>query len=210
MKRFFCILVKQSFWRKFGFQCPQSLHRIKNLSFLPHLIKSTVPWRHIRISDLQDYFQLSPEQWDDCLASHEFKLQEHPQLMQVGNVKGPKGPKGDSPAPVWKRPYERRHKVALSSPHSLILLLAFSILPPVLLALAVIPAPSAGALHFVHNWVLGHPVCHSGPLGTIPPTLFAPLFFSPRFLVTQLVIPALLVPYPLPYFHHSSSHLGSW
>ena len=85
MKRFFCILVKQSFWHKFGFQCPQSLHRIRNLSFLPHLIKSTVPWRHIRISDLQEYFQLSPEQWDNCLASHEFKLQEHPQLMRVGD-----------------------------------------------------------------------------------------------------------------------------
>ena len=85
LKRFFCILVKQSFWRKFGFQCPQSLHRIRDLSFLPHLIKSTVPWRHIRISDLQDYLQLGPEQWDDCLASHEFKLEEHPQLLQVGN-----------------------------------------------------------------------------------------------------------------------------
>ena len=69
MKRFFCMLVKQSFWRKFGFQCPQSLHRIKDLSFLPHLIKSTVPWRHIQIPDLQDYLQLGPEQWDACLAS---------------------------------------------------------------------------------------------------------------------------------------------
>ena len=85
MKRFFCMLVKQSFWHKFGFQCHQSLHRIKNLSFLPDLIKSTVPWRHIRIRDLQDYLQLSPEQWDACLASPEFKLQEHTQLMQVGN-----------------------------------------------------------------------------------------------------------------------------
>ena len=85
MKRFFCILVKQSFWHRFGFQCPQSLHRIKNLSFLSHLIKTTVPWRNIRISDLQEYLQLSPEQWDDCLASHEFRLQEYPQLMQVGD-----------------------------------------------------------------------------------------------------------------------------
>ena len=80
MKRLFCILVKQSFWHKFGFQCPQSLHRIRNLSFLPHLIKSTVPWRHIRISDLQ-----RSEQWENCLASHEFKLQEHPELMRVGD-----------------------------------------------------------------------------------------------------------------------------
>ena len=85
LKRFFCILVKQSFWRKFGFQCPQSLHRIRDLSFLPHLIKSTVPWRHIRIYDLQNYFQLSPENWDDCIYSHEIKFDEHPQLIQVGN-----------------------------------------------------------------------------------------------------------------------------
>ena len=85
LKRFFCILVKQSFWHKFGFQCPQSLHRIKDLSFLPHLIKSTVPWRHIRICDLQNYFQLCPEHWDDCISSHELKLKEHPQLIRVGN-----------------------------------------------------------------------------------------------------------------------------
>ena len=85
LKRFFCILVKQSFLRKFGFQCPQGLHRIKDLSFLPHLIKSAVPWRHIRIYDLQNYLQLSPEQWDDCIYSQEIKFDEHPQLMQVGN-----------------------------------------------------------------------------------------------------------------------------
>ena len=85
MKRFFCILVKQSFRHKFGFQCPQSLHRIRDLSFVPHLIKSTVPWRHIKVSDLREYVQLNPRQWDECLASPEFKLQEHPQLMRIGN-----------------------------------------------------------------------------------------------------------------------------
>ena len=85
MKRFFCILVKQSFRHKFGFQCPQSLHRIRDLSFVPHLIKSTVPWRHIKVSDLREYVQLNPRQWDECLASPELKLQEHPQLMRIGN-----------------------------------------------------------------------------------------------------------------------------
>ena len=85
MKRFFGGLIKQSFWHRFGFQCPQSLHHIKNLSFLPHLIKSTIPWRNIRLSDLQDYLQLSSEQLDDCLASHEFHLWEHPWLIRVGD-----------------------------------------------------------------------------------------------------------------------------
>ena len=85
MKRCFCGLVKQSFWHRFGFQCPQCLHRIKNLSFLPHLIKSTVPWRNIRLSDLQDYLQLSGEQLDDCLTSQEFHLQNYPWLMRVGD-----------------------------------------------------------------------------------------------------------------------------
>ncbi len=85
MKRFFGGLVKQSFWHRFGFQCPQSLHRIKNLSFLPHLMKSTIPWRNIRISELQDYLQLSSEQLDDCLASCDFHLQDCPWLSGVGD-----------------------------------------------------------------------------------------------------------------------------
>ena len=85
MKRFFCFLVKQEFWHKFGFQCPHSLSRIKDLSFLPHLMKSPILWRHIQLSDLQDYFQLSPEQWEACLVSPGLRFQEHPQLLRIGN-----------------------------------------------------------------------------------------------------------------------------
>ena len=85
VKRFFCFLVKQAFWHKFGFQCPQSLSRIKDLSFLPHLMKSPIPWRHIQLSDLQDYFQLSPEQWEACLASPDLRFQEHHQVLRIGN-----------------------------------------------------------------------------------------------------------------------------
>ena len=85
MKRFFGGLVKQSFWHKFGFQCPKTLHRVKNLSFLPHLMKSTLPWRNIRVSDLQEYLQLSGEQLDDCLVSGDFHLQDYPWLRDVGD-----------------------------------------------------------------------------------------------------------------------------
>ena len=85
MRRFFCSLVKQAFWCQFGFHCPQNLHRIKDLSFLPHLMKFPIPWRHILLSDLQDFLQLSPEQWESCLAAPDLRFQEHYQLRRVGN-----------------------------------------------------------------------------------------------------------------------------
>ena len=85
MKRFFGGLVKQSFWHKFGFQCPKTLHRIKNLSFLPHLMKSTLPWRNIRMSGLQEYLGLSGEQLEECLASGDFHMRNYPWLRDIGD-----------------------------------------------------------------------------------------------------------------------------
>ena len=50
VKRFFCSLLKQAFLTHFGFQCLPNLYHIRDLSFLPHLMRAPTPCRHIQIA----------------------------------------------------------------------------------------------------------------------------------------------------------------
>ncbi len=85
MRRFFCSLVKQAFLGQFGFHCPRNLYRIKDLSFLPHLMKSPIPWRHIHLSDIQEFLHLSLEQWESCLSAPELHVRFYDRLRIVGD-----------------------------------------------------------------------------------------------------------------------------
>ena len=84
VRRLFCSLVKQAFLNQFGFRCPQNLHRVKDLSFLPHLMNVSVPWRHILLRELQTFLHVLPEQWEACLASPNLHIAENRQLYRIG------------------------------------------------------------------------------------------------------------------------------
>ena len=84
VKRFFCPLLKQAFLTRFGFQCPRNLYHIRDLSFLPHLMRAPTPWRHIQIGAIQRFLGLSPEQWESCLLAPELHLGYQDRLQEVG------------------------------------------------------------------------------------------------------------------------------
>ena len=81
---FFRSLLKQAFHTPFGFQCPRNLYHIRDLSFLPHLMRAPTPWRHIQIIDIQRFLSLSPEQWESCLLAPELHLSSQDRLREVG------------------------------------------------------------------------------------------------------------------------------
>ena len=51
-KKFFAYTIKDSFYRKFSFKCPQHLSRVRNLAFLPHLLQQSGHWKDITIDSI--------------------------------------------------------------------------------------------------------------------------------------------------------------
>ena len=55
-KKLFAYTVKDSFYRKFSFKCPQHLSRVRNLTFLPHLLRQNMHWKDITIDCIAQKF----------------------------------------------------------------------------------------------------------------------------------------------------------
>ncbi len=53
VRRLFCSLLKQVYLRDHECHCSRDLHHIGDLSFLPHLMGVSTPWRSIQLNDLQ-------------------------------------------------------------------------------------------------------------------------------------------------------------
>lgn len=48
-KKLFACTIKDSFFRKFSFKCPPHLSKVRDLSFLPHLLNQDAHWKDISI-----------------------------------------------------------------------------------------------------------------------------------------------------------------
>ena len=61
-KKLLAYTIKDSFYRKFSFKCPPHLSRVRNLTFLPHLLRQNTHWKDITIDCIAQKF---PNQIND-------------------------------------------------------------------------------------------------------------------------------------------------
>ena len=55
-KKLFAYTIKDSFYRKFSFKCPPHLSRVRNLTFLPHLLRQNTHSKDITIDCIAQRF----------------------------------------------------------------------------------------------------------------------------------------------------------
>ena len=59
--------IKDAFWYQFEFQCPKHLLRIRDLSFLPHLLQCHTSWHEVTLSQLITALEIPPNDLDMVL-----------------------------------------------------------------------------------------------------------------------------------------------
>ena len=67
IKKMFSFLIKDAFWYQFEFQCPKHLLRIRDLSFLPHLLQCHTSWHEVTLSQLTEALEIPPNDFDMAL-----------------------------------------------------------------------------------------------------------------------------------------------
>ena len=67
IKKMFAFLIKDAFWYQFEFQCPKHLLRIRDLSFLPHLLQCHTSWHEVTLSQLITALEILPNDLDMVL-----------------------------------------------------------------------------------------------------------------------------------------------
>lgn len=85
IKFLFKSLLKNAFVQRFGYVCPRTLCTVRDLSFLPHLLSLDMPWRLIRVQQLQAYLEIPYDEWEKVLRTPTLAAQEYPKLTEVGN-----------------------------------------------------------------------------------------------------------------------------
>ena len=68
-KKLFAYTIKDSFYRKFSFKCPPHLSRVRNLTFLPHLLHQNTHWKDIAIDCIAQKFPLQINDFDGLLQN---------------------------------------------------------------------------------------------------------------------------------------------
>ena len=68
-KKLFAYTIKDSFYRKFSFKCPPHLSRVRNLTFLPHLLNQNAHWKDITIDSIAQEFLLQTNDLDGILQN---------------------------------------------------------------------------------------------------------------------------------------------
>ena len=63
-KKLFAYTIKDSFYRKFSFKCPPHLSRVRNLTFLPHLLHQNTHWKDITIDCIAQKFPIQINDFD--------------------------------------------------------------------------------------------------------------------------------------------------
>ena len=52
---------------RFGFRCPKHLHRIRDLSLLPHLLHTNRCWMDLHFSEVASLFEMEENDFEVCL-----------------------------------------------------------------------------------------------------------------------------------------------
>ena len=67
IKKMFTCLIKEAFRYRFEFQCPKYLCRVRDLSFLPHLLQYQTSWHEVTLTQLALELNISPNDLDLAL-----------------------------------------------------------------------------------------------------------------------------------------------
>ena len=67
IKKMFTCLIKDAFRYRFKFQCPKYLCRVRDLSFLPHLLQRQMSWHEVTLTQLTLALEIPPNDLDLAL-----------------------------------------------------------------------------------------------------------------------------------------------
>ena len=67
IKKMFTCLIKEAFRYRFEFQCPKYLCRVRDLSFLPHLLQCQMSWHEVTLTQLALALDIPPNDLDLAL-----------------------------------------------------------------------------------------------------------------------------------------------
>ena len=84
IKKMFTCLIKEAFRYRFEFQCPKYLCRVRDLSFLPHLLQCQMSWHEVTLTQLALALDIPPNDLDLALMQPSL-LQPDDGTHPVGN-----------------------------------------------------------------------------------------------------------------------------
>ena len=84
IKKMFTCLIKEAFRYRFEFQCPKYLCRVRDLSFLPHLLQCQTSWHEVTLTQLALELDILPNDLDLALMQPGL-LQPEEGTHPVGN-----------------------------------------------------------------------------------------------------------------------------
>ena len=84
IKKMFTCLIKEAFRYRFEFQCPKYLCRVRDLSFLPHLLQCQMSWHEVTLTQLALALDIPPNDLDLALMQPSL-LQPEDGTHPVGN-----------------------------------------------------------------------------------------------------------------------------
>ena len=86
LKLLFKAIIKRAFLVQFDFHCPRSLHTIRDLSFVPHLIGVNCYWKDIKIDRLFEYLAVPDNDQERVLRDPGAAIDAFPRLEEVGGI----------------------------------------------------------------------------------------------------------------------------
>ena len=86
LKLLFKAIIKRAFVVQFDFHCPRSLHTIRDLSFVPHLIGVNCYWKDIKIDRLFEYLAVPDNDQERVLRDPGAAIDAFPRLEEVGGT----------------------------------------------------------------------------------------------------------------------------
>ena len=83
-KKLFAYTIKDSFYRKFSFKCPPHLFKVRNLTFLPHLLSLNAHWKDITIDSIAQKFLVQTNDVESILQNPSL-LYQREDATEIGN-----------------------------------------------------------------------------------------------------------------------------
>ena len=68
IKKIFSFLIKEAFRHRFQISCPKHLFRVRDLSFLPHLLDERVSWQDLTLQQIAHSLGVAPNDFEVVLS----------------------------------------------------------------------------------------------------------------------------------------------
>lgn len=86
IKLLFKLLLKDAFLTRFGFSGPKHVTHIRDLAFIPYVLKINVRWRRVNIERIRHSLRLEERQWARCLISALSLDRNSVRLKEIGQA----------------------------------------------------------------------------------------------------------------------------